>query len=77
MTENDETKELIKKHQELELEYQKYSDKLNTIKFQILGIKKKIQSICDHEWTTDLQPYQKEVYCKKCNLFDWDKTKYY
>ena len=76
-TKKDEINELLIKEKELRIECQKYSDKISTMKYQIKEITEKIQSLCDHEWITEKQPYQKEVYCKKCLLFDWDKCRYY
>ena len=68
---------LFEKERELYKECQKYSDKITTIKIEIEKIRSKIQNNCKHEWVHVVQPYQKEVYCNKCNLFDWEKTKYY
>jgi len=76
-TKKDEINELLIKEKELRIECQKYSDRVTTIKREIEKITEKVQSLCDHEWVTDIQPYQKEVYCKKCLLFDWDKSRYY
>ena len=77
MTNQDEINNLLIKQNELYHEQQKYSDKLSNVKIQIEKIKSKIQSLCDHEWVTEKQPYQKEVYCKKCLLFNWEKSRYY
>ena len=68
---------LLEKERELYTEMQKYSDKVTSIKMEINRIREQIQNNCQHEWYIDVKPYQKEVYCTKCNLFNWDKTKYY
>ena len=35
-----------------------------------------IQERCEHEWVKELQMYQKDVYCKKCLLTDWEKCRF-
>ena len=69
--------ELLERDSKLFKEYQIYSAKLALIKREIEKNRAAIQDICVHEWTVELQPYQKETYCKKCRLVDWERTRYY
>ena len=54
---------------ELKLLIKEYDNKIN-------HITNEIQSKCKHEWVTETQMYEKNVYCCKCNLTNWDKSKF-
>ena len=47
--------------------------KLNT---QLEYITKQIQNNCDHIWVTEIQMYEKDVYCTRCGLTDWERCKF-
>ena len=37
---------------------------------------KKKQNLCDHQWVTIRNMYERDVHCNKCGLTDWDKSKF-
>ena len=61
----------------LKKELCKYADIVEKLKHDIEEKTTEIQNNCPHEWVTEVQPYQREVFCKHCLLMDWEKTRYY
>ena len=46
-----------------------YNNKINVLQ-------KELQRNCDHQWVTEIQMYERNVYCKHCDLTDWNKSKF-
>ncbi len=65
-----ETKNIYnKKINELKKNLSEYTSKLEIIN-------KQIQENCEHEWIVETQMYERNVYCCKCNLTDWDRCRF-
>jgi len=57
-------------------EIQIQNAKLCQLNTQLEHVTKRIQENCNHEWVTELQMYEKDVYCSRCGLTDWEKSKF-
>jgi len=52
------------------------SCELNKCNHDIDELIKEKQTYCKHEWVTEIRPYERDVYCCKCKLTDWDRSKF-
>jgi hypothetical protein len=67
---------LEKQRTNLLLEIKIQNAKVCELKTHLEYITKRIQKNCNHDWVTEVQMYEKEVYCSRCGLTDWEKSRF-
>lgn len=68
--------DLKKKQKQLINKIQIQNVKLYQLNSELEFITKQLQQKCGHEWVTELQMYEKDVYCSICGITDWEKSKF-
>jgi len=71
-----ENQDLEKQRKEVLNQIEMCNAKLYQLKTQYDCLTKRIQQNCNHEWITDIQMYEKDVYCKRCKLTDWENSRF-
>ena len=68
--------DLEKLRNEIQREIQIHNAKLCELQMQLQHVTERIQENCNHKWVKELQMYQKDVYCSRCGLTDWEKSRF-
>ena len=71
-----ENQDLEKQRKEVLNQIEMCNAKLYQLKTQYDCLTKRIQQNCNHEWITDIQIYEKDGYCKRCKLTDWENSRF-
>ena len=71
-----ENQDLEKNRREIAKQIEIYNAKLCELQTQLEFVTKRIQKNCNHVWVTDFQMYEKDVYCSRCGLTDWEKSRF-
>ena len=69
-------RDLEKQRKNILLQIQIHNAKLCELNTQLEFITKRIQNNCNHEWVTEVQMYEKDVFCSRCGLTDWEKSRF-
>ena len=64
-------------HEKTELlnEIYNFKQQLKILYSKLENVVGEIQQNCEHNWEIELSMCEKRVYCNKCNLIDWDRSK--
>mgnify|MGYP001178704788 CR=1 FL=1 len=68
--------DLEKNRNEILKEIQIQNAKLCELQTQLEFVTKRIQKNCNHNWVTEFQMYEKDVFCSRCGLTDWEKSRF-
>ena len=68
--------DLEKNRREIVKQIEIYNAKICELQTQLEFVTRRIQKNCNHDWVTDFQMYEKDVYCSRCGLTDWEKSRF-
>ena len=68
--------DLEKNRREIVKQIEIQNAKLCELQTQLEFVTRRIQKNCNHDWVTDFQMYEKDVYCSRCGLTDWEKSRF-